>query len=70
MINDLTPEEQETFDNIINLMKEEGSGSRGVFYENFGSSIRNTLVPLAEILEESPDKQKALEVATSLYRGY
>lgn len=70
MQNDLTQEEQEKLDDIIDLMIEEGTGSRGVFYENFGSSISKTLIPLAEILKESPDKKKALEVAISLYRGY
>lgn len=69
-MSNLTDEEQKELDNIIELMVEESEGSRGVFYENFGSSIRNTLKPLAEILQESPNKKKALEVARMFYRGY
>lgn len=70
MMNTLSSEEQQELEEIINEMREEGEGSRGIFYENFGSAIRSSLVPLAELLEQSTDKAKALEVARKLRQGY
>lgn len=69
-MNILNDEQQRELDAIIEEMKEEGEGSRGIFYENFGSSISSALLPLAKLIEESPDKETALKVALLLSRGY
>ena len=63
----ITPETQ----GIIDEMEEEGSGSRGLFYENFGSGIRNTLSPLAELLNQTKDEHPELvtKVAQAISRG-
>lgn len=54
---------------IIRELREEGEGSRGTFYENYGSSIKPTLTPLADLLEaaqeEHPDLVK--RVAEAIY---
>lgn len=57
---------------IIQDMREEGEGSRGVFYENFGSGIQAALVPLAALLELSHHDYPELveQVAIALERGY
>lgn len=56
-------------DDIIRTMKEEGEGSRGVFYENYGSGINPVLVPLAELLDATKDTYPELveRVASSFY---
>lgn len=36
---------------LIETMRDEADGERGVFYELYGSGIRNALAPLAELLE-------------------
>lgn len=41
---------------------QEGKGSRGLFYENFGSAITPLLLPLADVLESTEDKPVAFEV--------
>ena len=38
-------------DEIIALLREEGEGNRGVFYEAYGSNIRPLLIPLADLLD-------------------
>lgn len=40
-------------DRLITEMREEGEGSRDRYYELYGSGIRNTLVPLADLLDAS-----------------
>lgn len=59
-------------DDIIAEMREEGTGSRGTFYESWGSGIREILVPLADLLEASKDEHPELvnKVATGMQRGY
>lgn len=56
-------------ENIISELREEGTGSRGVFYENYGSAIRFLLVPLAELLEATKHEHPELtdRVADSIY---
>lgn len=68
----MAQDNQSLVDEIINEMKEEGQGSRGVFYENFGSGIQASLLPLAELLEVSREAHPALveQVAIALERGY
>lgn len=38
---------------IIALLREEGEGNRGVFYEAYGSNIRPLLIPLADLLDNA-----------------
>ena len=59
-------------DDVLGEMREEGTGSRGRYYEAWGSGIRELLVPLADLLEASKDEHPELvnKVATGLYRGY
>lgn len=69
-MSEFNQEQQEELDYIIKEMREEGEGSRGVFYDNFGSAISPSLLLLAQLLEDSLDKNNALTVARKLYRGY
>lgn len=59
-------------EDYIDEMKEEAAGSRGVFYENFGSAIREILNPLSTLLEQTKDDYPELveEIARKMYRGY
>lgn len=56
-------------ENIISELREEGTGSRGTFYENYGSSIHPLLVPLAELLDATKHEHPELadRVAESIY---
>lgn len=57
---------------IIDEMKEEASGNRGLFYENFGSGIAPVLSPLAELLNATQDEHPELvtAIARAMSRGY
>lgn len=57
---------------VIEEMREEGEGSRGAFYEAWGSGISNLLLPLAELLEDASDSNPELveKITRGLYNGY
>lgn len=58
-----------TTEEIIEMMREESTGNRAVFYENFGSGIIPVLAPLADLLEASQESHPDLveQVAQKLY---
>lgn len=57
-------------EDIIRELRAEGEGERGVFYENYGSGIHATLLPLADLLNAAQDEHPELvaRVASSIYR--
>lgn len=65
----ISDEEYAYVENVISELCEESYGSRGHFYEKYGSAIQFSLLPLIAALESllKTDPEKALNLAVSLY---
>lgn len=58
--------ERTALEQLLETMRLEGGGDRGVFYELYGSGIREALLPLAELLELNLETNPELVELTAL----